>query len=66
LQKISEAAFSPQHARALRTLEVLERTGSPEAKSALEELAKGAAEAELTREAKATLERLAKRPRSEP
>ena len=45
-----------------RALAVLERIGTPEAKLLLENLATGAAEAPLTREAKASLERLARRP----
>jgi RNA polymerase sigma factor (sigma-70 family) len=48
-------------AAAARVLEVLERLGTPEARSILETLAKGAAQAQLTRDAKATLQRLAAR-----
>jgi hypothetical protein len=44
--------------RDLRAIEVLERIGTPEAKGLLEELAHGASEARLTREAKASLRRL--------
>ncbi len=44
----------------LRTVEVLEIAGTPEARQVLEQLAKGAPEARLTQEAKASLERLAK------
>jgi RNA polymerase sigma factor (sigma-70 family) len=48
--------------RDLRAVEVLERIGTSEARHLLEKLAQGAAEARLTREAKASLERLAQRP----
>jgi hypothetical protein len=61
LNKIETISFSPERARALRALEVLERIGSTQSKQQLEELAKGAPDAELTREAKAALERLKKR-----
>ncbi|HEY7426821.1 MAG TPA: PQQ-binding-like beta-propeller repeat protein [Gemmataceae bacterium] len=47
--------------RALRAAEVLERIGTPEACHLLEKLSQGAAEARLTLEAKASLERLDKR-----
>jgi WD40 repeat protein len=52
-----------ERVRALRALEVLEYVGTPEAKKLLAELVKGAPEAWLTRQAKATLERLEKQPR---
>ena len=45
--------------RELRSVEVLELAATPEAKQVLETLAKGAAGARLTREAKAAAERLA-------
>jgi hypothetical protein len=66
LNKLDSLALSPERARALRTLEVLERIGSPEAKQALQGLAEGAPDAELTREAKSALDRLAKRPKLVP
>ncbi len=44
--------------RDLRAVEVLERIGTQEARVLLEKLAQGAAEARLTREAKASLDRL--------
>jgi hypothetical protein len=47
-------------------LEVLERIGTPEAKQALKAFADGPAEADLTREAKAALERSAKRAAARP
>jgi RNA polymerase sigma factor (sigma-70 family) len=45
----------------LRAAEVLERIGGPGAREVLEALAKGTPEARLTRDAKASLERLARR-----
>jgi hypothetical protein len=47
--------------RALRAIQVLEYMGTAEAKEHLRALAKGVAEARLTREAKAALERLEKK-----
>jgi hypothetical protein len=49
--------------RALRAVEVLECLGTPESRQVLEVLARGAPEARLTREAKASLERLARQPK---
>ncbi|HJT78135.1 MAG TPA: WD40 repeat domain-containing protein, partial [Gemmataceae bacterium] len=51
---------------ALRAIEVLERAGTPQARHVLEGLAEGAPKARLTREAKASLERLARRPAPAP
>jgi WD40 repeat protein len=51
---------SAKRLRALRAVEVLEGIGSPEARRLLEELAAGIPNAQLTREARAALERLAK------
>jgi hypothetical protein len=53
----------PDAPRAERALEVLEIIGTPEAREVLEGLAKGAPAASLTREAKASLARLAARSR---
>jgi WD40 repeat protein len=66
LHKIEETTFSPERARAIRAVEVLERIGSAEAKRVLETLATGAPDAELTREASAALKRLANRRRPAP
>jgi hypothetical protein len=60
--KVQEGIItSLDYLRALRALEILERIGTPESRQALNELAKGAQAATLTREAKASLERLKKR-----
>lgn len=53
----------PVPLRELRAIEVLERLGSAEARRLLGELAKGAPEGRLTREAKASLVRLEHRGR---
>jgi WD40 repeat protein len=53
---------SPERLRVLRATEVLEQISSPEARDRLQTLARGAPTAHLTREAKASLKRLAKRP----
>jgi HEAT repeat protein len=47
--------------RDVRAVEALEHIGTSDAREVLQNLAKGTAEARLTREAKAALERLAKR-----
>jgi WD40 repeat protein len=55
------ADLTGEKLRAVRAVEVLEHIGTPEACQVLESLAKGAPEARLTREAKGSLDRLAKR-----
>jgi RNA polymerase sigma factor (sigma-70 family) len=57
-----EAGLTPEQLREVRAVEALEHIGTPEARRLLEALAKGAPEARLTREAAASLERLAARP----
>jgi WD40 repeat protein len=54
--------------RRIRAVEVLERIGTPEARRLLEALASGDPDSRLTQEAKASLERLARRapPRADP
>jgi WD40 repeat protein len=57
---------SPATVRGLRAIEVLEQIGTPEAKEVLQRLSRGTPEARLAQEAKATLERLARRPAVKP
>jgi RNA polymerase sigma factor (sigma-70 family) len=63
LEKAERAVLSPrgEALRVVRALEVLEHIGSPEARAFVEALAAGAPEAGLMREAKTTLQRLARR-----
>jgi hypothetical protein len=61
-EKADEKLFDGLHLpdrvlRDLRSLEVLERIGTPEAKKVVEAVAKGHADALLTREAKLALDR---------
>jgi WD40 repeat protein len=60
VRKLSDQRWNPapERRRVLRCLEVLERAGTPEARSVLEVLAKGAQGARLTEETKASLDRL--------
>jgi hypothetical protein len=53
---------SPELLRRLRAIQALERIGSPGARRLLDTLARGAPAARQTRDAKAALERLARRP----
>jgi hypothetical protein len=55
---------SPEGLRGLRAVQALECVGTADARRVLEGLSRGAPEARLTREAKATLRRLAGRPAS--
>jgi WD domain, G-beta repeat len=55
------AALPPEDLPLLRAVQVLERIGTPAARTLLQSLAKGAAGARLTREARESLERLAQR-----
>jgi WD40 repeat protein len=61
LEKLQTPARIHDRLRGLRANEVLEKLGTPEARQILKTLAQGAAEAEQTRDAKAALERLARR-----
>jgi hypothetical protein len=64
LAKLEGPVTSLKHVQALRAVEVLELIATPEARQLLGTLAKGAPEAWLTQEAKASLDRLARRPRN--
>jgi WD40 repeat protein len=66
LERLREPITQPGALRSLRAVAVLEDIGTPPARHLLEELAAGAPEARLTREAKASLERLARRPAALP
>jgi WD40 repeat protein len=56
----------PEDLQVLRALEVLEQIGTPEARQALEKMARGMPEAWQTREARASLDRLQKRAAPKP
>jgi WD40 repeat protein len=57
LERLDDVETAPERLQAFRAVEVLERIGSPAARKLLEELARGAPHARLTREAKASLQR---------
>jgi hypothetical protein len=58
LDKANGFATHADHIRGLRVVELLERVGGPEARALLSQLAKGAPDAGLTKEATASLRRL--------
>jgi RNA polymerase sigma factor (sigma-70 family) len=58
----SATSWTPPRLRVSRAVSALELAGTPEARRLLEDLAGGATEALVTREAKAALDRLARRP----
>jgi WD40 repeat protein len=62
LLRIESLGANPEWLRGLRATTVLERIGSPAAKKLLAELARGAPEARLTREARASLQLLQRWP----
>jgi hypothetical protein len=62
LDKQEKRLLSGERLRAWRAVEVLEAIGTPEARQVLEKLAQGAEAAQLTREARAALDRLGKWP----
>jgi WD40 repeat protein len=66
LEAINGKVPSPSWLRSVRAIQVLEGIGTPEARRILQGLAKGAPEARLTQEAKASLERLERRSRLRP
>lgn len=61
LTKLEGPVASPERLQQLRSLEVLEQISTAPAERVLEEIAQGAPESRLTREAKTSLERLARR-----
>jgi RNA polymerase sigma factor (sigma-70 family) len=61
LDRFDPATLKPERLRQLRAVELLEGIATPAARDVLSELAKGAAEAPLSREAAAALERLRRR-----
>jgi hypothetical protein len=66
LEKLRGPVTRPEALRALRAVAVLEDIATPEASRLLEGLARGASEARLTQEVKASLERLARRAATKP
>jgi RNA polymerase sigma factor (sigma-70 family) len=61
LGELEEAVVQPEELRQLRGIEVLEHSGTAEARQLLEAMAAGAPQARLTQDARASLRRLAKR-----
>ena len=66
LERLETAKPSPERLRAVRSVTVLERAATPEARKHLTTLAAGAPGAWLTREARSSLERLAGRATGDP
>jgi hypothetical protein len=66
LAKLEMQILTGDTLRGLRALEALETIGTPAARQELDRLARGAEAALLTREAQASLQRLAKRPADAP
>jgi hypothetical protein len=66
LGEIQTRLVPPETLAALRAVEALESMGSADARGVLAELARGAPAARLTQEARASLERLARRAGSAP
>ncbi|MBI1917075.1 MAG: PD40 domain-containing protein [Planctomycetes bacterium] len=63
LEALSGTAFAPDVLQGLRAVEVLEHIATPQARRVLEAMAAGLPTAPVTQEARASLERLAKRSR---
>jgi hypothetical protein len=66
LDDLAAAAEPPEAGRQRRALRALEQMGSLDSRQLLQRLSQGAPEARLTLEAKASLERLARRPPGRP
>jgi hypothetical protein len=66
LARVEGRAWPAGRLREVRAVAVLEHLGTAEARGLLRELARGAPQALLSQEAKASLERLARRPVSQP
>jgi WD40 repeat protein len=66
LQKLNPVSPSPRQLQALRAMEVLEQLATPEAQRWLEQVARGAPETRLAREARLALERLQRRAGASP
>jgi hypothetical protein len=58
--------MSPDQLRGLRAITVLEQIGDRDARQLLDKLARGTPDSRLTQDAKASLERLHKRPATTP
>jgi WD40 repeat protein len=58
LRRLDQTEWTPEMLRQARAVEALERAGTPDAKAVLEKLAQGAADALVTREARAALGRM--------
>ncbi len=65
-EQLERAAAQPGGLRALRAVALPEHVGTEESRQVLEDLARAAPEARLTREGKAALERPARRPTAPP
>jgi hypothetical protein len=65
-RRASDAERRGERLRAVRAVEALERSASTEARGLLRALAAGVPQARLTREARAALDRLSKRPAHAP
>jgi len=61
LERLQEPVSAPETLQVLRAVEVLEYIGTANARGVLEVACPGAPEGRLTREARASLERLSKR-----
>ncbi|HEV3259355.1 MAG TPA: hypothetical protein VG013_20990, partial [Gemmataceae bacterium] len=62
LERLAQGSLPCDQLRLLRAVEVLEEISTSEARQLLETLARGAREARLTQEARASVERLTRRP----